>query len=137
MTGGLLDIRKWYDQGPGSDGLLLHSPERRGGIEQTFPTEKGRRYRVTFALSTNSNHGNRSPEDTATTIRVSAAGGSQKFTVDCANWKLEEICWTQQEWEFVALADKTTLAFTTEETNKGYWHGPAVADVWVEAVPKH
>ena len=134
VTGSLLVTGSLWEHAEGSNSLLLHSPDRRGGIEQTFATKKGQRYRVSFALAANPNKGRWKPEETATAIRVSAAGKSQAYAFDCKEKLPDNMGWTVEEWEFVATGDTTTLAFTTEETDRGFWHGPALDDVWVEAV---
>jgi choice-of-anchor C domain-containing protein len=135
VTGSVLLDRADWEHAEGVRSILLHSPGHQGGIEQTFATTKGQRYRVSFALSANPNLGRWGKDETATAVRVGAAGKSQRFDFDCAGRMPYDMGWATKAWEFEATGDETTLRFATEETNKGYWHGPALDDVRVWAVP--
>ena len=133
INGLLITGSLWQNEDRGTS-LLLHSPKKRGGIEQTFPTKKGQRYRVSFSLAANPNNGNWPPELTKTGIQVSAAGKTRQFPFDCAGKTPSNMGWVTREWEFVATGDQTTLAFATTETDGGFWHGPTLDNVRVVAI---
>lgn len=110
----------------GSARSRVTPPYVHGGIAQTFATEKGRRYRVTFDLAGNPNRG-----PTIKPLRVSAAGKAGRFEFDAAGKTGRAMGWVRAEWEFTATEEKTTLEFTslTESPQTGY--GPAVDRVVV------
>lgn len=92
-------------------------PHVRGGIAQTFATQAGTRYRVTFDLAGNPNRGPvRKP------VRVSAAGQSAEFEFDATGRTGRAMGWEPREWVFTATADSTTLEFTslTQSPQTGY-----------------
>lgn len=92
-------------------------PHVRGGIAQTFATQAGTRYRVTFDLAGNPNRGPvRKP------VRVSAAGQSAEFEFDATGRTGRDMGWEPREWVFTATADSTTLEFTslTQSPQTGY-----------------
>ena len=83
-------------------------PHVRGGIAQTFATQAGKRYRVTFDLAGNPNRGPaRKP------MRVRAAGDSADFVFDATGKTGQKMGWVAKEWVFTAAADSTTLEFTS------------------------
>jgi choice-of-anchor C domain-containing protein len=80
----------------------------RGGIAQPFKTQKGQRYRVTFSMAGNPN----SAEGPAVKkLGVSAAGTSAEFEFDTTGKSYQDMGWVTKTWEFVAVADQTTLEF--------------------------
>lgn len=92
-------------------------PHVRGGIAQTFATQAGTRYRVTFDLAGNPNRGPvRKP------VRVSAAGQSAEFEFDATGRTGRDMGWEPREWVFTATADSTTLEFAslTQSPQTGY-----------------
>lgn len=92
-------------------------PHVRGGIAQTFATHAGARYRVTFDLAGNPNRG-----PTRKPMRVSAAGQSADFEFDATGKTGRNMGWVAKEWVFTAVADSTTLEFTslTQSPETGY-----------------
>ena len=110
----------------GSARSRVTPPYVHGGIAQTFATEKGRRYLVTFDLAGNPNRGPSSKP-----LRVSAAGKAVRFEFDATGKTARAMGWVRAEWEFTATGETTTLEFTslTESPQTGY--GPAIDRVAV------
>lgn len=113
----------------GSARSRVTPPYVHGGIAQTFATEKGRRYLVTFDLAGNPNRGS-----TIKPLRVSAAGKAVQFNFDATGKTARAMGWQRAEWEFEATGEKTTLEFRslTESGQTGY--GPAIDRVAVVVV---
>jgi choice-of-anchor C domain-containing protein len=106
----------------------LHGSPGFGGIQQTFETTKGQRYRVTFTVA-----GAPEGEVRNRRIGVSAAGKKAEFSFDATGKSLKNMGWVLKEWEFDATDSQTTLEFYTLETRDGA-HGPALDDVRVVPV---
>jgi choice-of-anchor C domain-containing protein len=118
----------------GRRSLFFPSVPDKGRLQQTFKTKKGQRYRVTFSLSGNPNGGWWSNAEFARTrLAVSAAGQSQEFAFDSAGKSPSDMGWVTKTWEFDATSDRTTLEFSTLDTNRGYWVAPALDNVRVYA----
>jgi len=109
--------------------LDLHGSHDYGGIEQTFKTTVGQRYRVTFAMAGN-------PGGTVPVKRlpVCAAGQEQEFAFDSTNRTKNNMGWIEYAWEFEAVAGETTLEFHTV-MNSDPFFGPELENVRVWAVP--
>jgi choice-of-anchor C domain-containing protein len=120
-----------WENAHGSRSILLQGGKQRGGVEQTFETTKGQRYKVTFSLSANPNNGGWPPEMRTTRIEVTAAGTSQTFTFDCTDKTPLDMGWVAKEWEFKAMDAKTTLAFSVVDAKNNAWYGPALDNVRV------
>jgi choice-of-anchor C domain-containing protein len=133
VNNSVLFMSGWQHAG-GKRSILLQGERNRGGIEQILNTVKGWRYRVSFALSANPNAGRWTPDLIQAGLEVSAAGKSQQFTFDCTGNLEDHMGWVTNEWEFEATGDRTTLAFSATEA-KGFWHGPALDNVRVVAIP--
>ncbi len=150
VKAGSTDIKGWkvinsvliitgWEHVDGKQCLLLHGPDKRGGVEQTFKTTKGQRYRVSFSLSANPNNGRWPPELAATAIEVRAAGQTKQFAFDTTGKMPDCMGWVTREWEFGATDDHTTLAFSVAEAKQNFWHGPMLDNVrWeFEAADDH
>jgi choice-of-anchor C domain-containing protein len=99
----------------------------KGGIAQTFKTTKGKKYRVTFSMA-----GNPHPEEPRVKrMVVSAAGTSAEFSFDTLGRTFRDMGWVTKTWDFVAVADQTTLEFYSLT---GQACGPALDDVRVVAL---
>jgi choice-of-anchor C domain-containing protein len=98
----------------------------RGGIRQTFKTTRGRLYRVTFSMA-----GILHEPPAVKRLRVSAAGASAEFEFDSTGRSLKDMGWTTRTWDFTAVAEETTLEFSSlvEGAN-----GPALDRVSVVAL---
>ena len=112
----------------GKRSLDLHGSPGYGGIQQTFATTKGRKYKVSFAMAVNPNT---SVEDAKVKkLGVAAAGKMESFSFDATGKTVEDMGWAMKTWEFTADADKTTLEFYTLETTDPSC-GPALDNVVV------
>ena len=78
-----------------------------GEIAQTFNTNIGQTYTVTFDLAGNSNGSPNFKE-----MRIQAAGQSANFTFDATETDNNNMGWTPQSWEFTANGAQTTLSFS-------------------------
>jgi choice-of-anchor C domain-containing protein len=110
----------------GSARSRITPPHVKGGIAQTFATLKGKRYRVSFDLAGNTNHG-----PTMKPMRVKAAGDSADFTFDATGKTGRNMGWMQKEWVFTAAADSTTLEFTSLTRSPETGYGAAIDRVAV------
>jgi eukaryotic-like serine/threonine-protein kinase len=129
VTRGQIDyIGDYWQSADGRRSLDLHGSPGYGGIQQTFKTRKGHRYRVTFALA-----GTPGSAYPSKRMGVSAAGQECEFTFDAAGKTFEKMGWVTKEWEFDANADETTLEIFTLE-QKDNCKGPAIDDVRVVPV---
>jgi choice-of-anchor C domain-containing protein len=133
VTRGQIDfIGNHWTSGDGKRRVDLHGSPGFGGVQQTFKTTEGNRYRVTFLMA-----GSPGGLKTEYALSVRAANNEQKFYVDTAGATREEMGWVKKTWEFVAVADDTTLEIHTydgkEEDPSGV-AGPALDDVRVVAV---
>lgn len=112
---------------PASDGI--HSVDINntspGGVAQTFNTQAGQRYIVTFDMSANMGGA-----PALKTMDVSAAGQSASFEFDYIAEGATQFDphWASHEWSFVATSSSTTLSFMS--TSSGVY-GPAIDNVVV------
>ena len=97
-----------------------------GGVEQTFATEPGSRYEVSFGLSANPELG-----PTWKKIEVSAAGQSAEFDLSASDRTHADMGWTRRVWSFTATDPTTTLRFLSRTNSTA---GPVIDDVRVETV---
>jgi choice-of-anchor C domain-containing protein len=98
-----------------------------GGVKQTFPTEAGQTYEVSFDLAGNVYAGPK-----IKTLKVSAAGQSQTFTFDITGHNAANMGWRTEHWVFTAAEEHTTLEFESTDRVPGLsgW-GPALDNVIV------
>jgi choice-of-anchor C domain-containing protein len=128
VTRGQIDlIGTHWQSAHGKRSLDLHGSPGFGGVAQSFKTQKGAKYRVTFFLAGN-------PDGTVAkkTMAVRAAGQQKEFSFDTTGRSNTDMGWQQQTWEFTAERGETTLElFTlmTEDENCG----PAIDDVTMVA----
>ncbi len=98
-----------------------------GGIAQSFATEIGCEYLVTFDMAG-------SPFDPAQLVKqlqVSAAGQSQTFSFDATGRTAAEMGWQTQSWSVTATAETTTLELLSLSASGN--SGPAIDNVRVTA----
>jgi choice-of-anchor C domain-containing protein len=130
VTRGQIDyIGTFWTAADGSRSLDLNGSPGAGGVAQTFATTPGRRYRVTFSLA-----GNPGGDLTLMRLAVSAAGQTQEFDFDTAGRTQEDLGWTDTTWEFVAVADQTTLELYSIDMSDPI-RGPTLDNVSVVALP--
>lgn len=97
-------------------------------ISQSFDTEIGTVYRVTFALAGNPDGG-----DTVKTAIGTVDQGFNSFDFTTTGHSLTDMGWEDRSFTFMANALLTTLTFRSAETGS---FGPALDNVRVEAVPE-
>ena len=117
----------------GARSIDLHGSPGYGGIQQTFKTKKGQRYRLTFSMSGTPK--SVSGEGGVKSLAVSAAGKQQEFSFDTTGKSAADMGWAEKEWEFDATDAETTLEFYTIETRDPSC-GPTVDHARVVVVPK-
>jgi choice-of-anchor C domain-containing protein len=124
VTRGQIDIvGTFWVAAHGSRSVDLHGSPGYGGIEQTFKTKKGTKYKVELQLASTPGAGERG-------IWVAAAGDKKKFECDSGEGTREKLSWTKASWEFTALGDETTLEiYTTEKGDDS--RGPVIDEVSV------
>jgi choice-of-anchor C domain-containing protein len=129
VTRGQIDyIGTNWQAADGKRSIDLHGSPGYGGIEQTFGTQKGKMYRVTFFLAGTPGAGERR-------VAVRAAGKTGKFRCDGNKNSNVNMGWTMHTWEFHATSAKTTLEIHTLETTDPF-QGPALDNVSVLLVEK-
>ena len=124
VTRGQIDlVGNFWVATHGSRTVDLHGSPGYGGIEQTFKTKKGNKYKVELQLAATPGAGERG-------IWVAAAGDKKKFECDSGESTREKLNWTKVTWEFAALGDETTLEiYTTEKGDDS--RGPILDEVVV------
>jgi choice-of-anchor C domain-containing protein len=129
VIGGQIDlIDTHWQAADGKRSLDLHGSPGYGGVAQTFKTEKGKKYKVTFSLA-----GNPGGTVAKKTIVVRAAGKEKEFTFDTTGKSGTDMGWKKETWEFTAEKAETTLELITAMTEDAA-AGPALDDVSVIAV---
>ena len=106
----------------GDRSLDLNGTPGVGGIAQTFVTEVGREYTVTFALAGHNS-------GLLQTLGISAAGQMETFAFQSSQ-DPNNLGWSQQSWQFTATEPETTLEFYSLQSAYPYG-GPALDDVAV------
>ena len=124
VTRGQIDLcGTFFVAAEGKRCVDLHGSPGYGGIEQTFKTKKGTRYKVELQLAATPGGGERG-------IWVAAAGDKKKFDNDPGESTREKLNWQKVTWEFTAVGDETTLEiYTTEKGDQQA--GPLIDDVLV------
>lgn len=101
----------------------LHGSPGYGGIEQTFKTKKGTKYRVELQLAATPGAGERG-------IWVEAAGEKKEFIVNSGDGTTQKLKWSKVSWEFTATGSETTLEIYTNGKGDAE-QGPVIDDVSV------
>jgi choice-of-anchor C domain-containing protein len=124
VTRGQIDlIGTFLTSADGKRSLDLHGSPGYGGVEQTFKTKKGTKYKVELQLAATPGVGERG-------IWVEVAEEKKKFDVDSKDGTKEKLNWTKVTWEFTATGDQTTLEIYTTEKGDNF-QGPIIDDVSV------
>jgi hypothetical protein len=124
VTRGQIDlIGTFWVSADGKRSLDLHGSPGYGGVEQTFKTKKGTKYKVELQLAATPGSGERG-------IWVEAAGDRKKFEADSKDSTREKLNWVKVVWEFTATGNETTLEIYTTEKGDNQ-QGPAIDDVSV------
>lgn len=126
VIGGQIDlIGTFWQAADGKRSLDLHGSPGYGGVAQTFKTEKGKKYTVTFSLA-----GNPIGTLAKKAVVVRAAGTKKEFTFDTTGKSNTDMGWAKETWEFTAEKAETTLEFVTAMT-EDKTAGPVLDDVSV------
>jgi choice-of-anchor C domain-containing protein len=125
-SGGIDYINTHWQNSHGNFSLDLSRLEA-GSIAQTFVTQPGSQYSVSFDLA-----GNPFGNPTVKTLRLSAGGSSHDFNFDVTGKTSENMGWLSKTFSFVASGNSTTLSFASLDNTA---HGPALDNVVVTAVP--
>ena len=127
VTSGSIDyINTLWQNSNGNFSLDLNHLQA-ASIAQTFVTQPGNQYSVSFDLA-----GNLGGNPTVKTLKVSAGGSSQDFNFDVTGKTLANMGWLSQTFGFVADSNSTTLSFASLNNTAT---GPALDNVVVTAVP--
>jgi len=130
VTRGQIDyIGTHWISGDGKHSLDLHGSPGFGGVKQSFKTEKGQRYRVSFLMA-----GSSGLKPSVNTLCVRAADKKQVFSFQTDGKTLQDMGWERKSWEFTAVDDETVLEIHTLDDEHGM-AGPALDDVKVVTVP--
>ncbi len=128
--------------GPGSCGDRLHCLDLDGytfgGVAQTFSTDPGVQYHVSFLLSGNpSRYSDSEPVEKYLGVSAAGSSGTFVFTVVPGEWPF--LRWVSEEWFFGATASSTTIDFyslDSFELGHSGLFGPMLDAVVVEPVPE-
>ncbi len=99
-----------------------------GGIRQTFATAVNQVYRIRFDLAGNPDSG-----PAVKAVRLSVNGQEQDFTFDTTGKTRANMGYIPMIFDFTAVSDSTTLAFTSLTTT---FAGPVLDNVSVTAAPE-
>lgn len=124
VTRGQIDlVGTFFVAAHGSRCIDLHGSPGYGGVEQTFKTRKGTKYKVELQLAATPEAGDRG-------IWVEAAADRKKFEVNSGDGTKDKLKWEKVSWEFTAIGDETTLEiYTTEKGDDS--RGPIIDEVSV------
>jgi len=92
-----------------------------GGVEQTFATSSGVKYRIAFDLA-----GHPTCGPTVKRLRVTASTDSMEFSFDVTGRTLSNMGWKSQSLVFTASSQSTTLRFLSLDASGC---GPALDNV--------
>ncbi len=123
----------FWEHSDGVRSLDLDGTSGIGGIDQTFNTEPGTVYLVTFDMAA-SPGGNVLIKQ----LQVNAAGQSQQFSFDSTGRTRQDMGWEQRTWTFTANDTSTTLDFfsLSDPLTATGFHGPALDNVSVTVLPE-
>jgi choice-of-anchor C domain-containing protein len=133
--GGNIDyVSTYWQSSDGQHSLDLNGTETQGpgGIAQTFSTEPGQFYTVTFDIASNPTIQDFFP---VKIMEVSAAGQSQQFSVDSTGHTNQSMGWESHTWSFQSTDYNTQLWFYMISPNYGN-EGIGVDNISVTAVPE-
>ena len=127
VTRGRIDYigPSYWESSDGSYSVDLDGGPSFAGIAQTFTTEIGAAYIVTFDMA-----GNPGGPPVVKSLEVNAAGQSGDFTFDTSGSSSANMGWMRKEWQFTAADTHTTIEFRSTDTINGYF-GPAIDNVVV------
>jgi choice-of-anchor C domain-containing protein len=120
---------------PGSDGARtvdLDGNSDYGGVRQSFATDAGQTYTVTFDMA-----GNYYGDPTLKRMQLSADGQSAIFQFDATGRTYDDFGWTPMSWSFVADDASATLEFLSLTPSSGFTpsYGAVIDNVVVTPEP--
>ena len=123
VTGQIDVVGTFWTAAHGKRSIDLHGSPGLGGVEQTFKTKKGTKYKVELQLAATPGAGERG-------IWIAAAGEKKQFDTDPKDSTREKLNWNKVSWEFTATGNETTLEiYTTEKGDTS--QGPVIDEVVV------
>lgn len=126
VTGRVDYIADYWSAADGTRSIDLDGTPGPGGIAQTFATNPGSFYRVSFAAA-----GNPDGPPRIKRLRVTVAGQAHIYEFDIAGRSKAAMGWASRSFTFRALGPRATLEFDSLD-GQGNWNGPVVDDVAVE-----
>lgn len=120
-------ISTFYQSSQGTHSIDLNGLQP-GALAQTFATQPGGTYQVTFDMA-----GNPGALPTIKTMRVSAAGSHADFTFSVTGHSTTAMGWVGHSWSFVALSTSTKIEFKSLDPPPTAG-GPALDNVAVNLV---
>lgn len=133
--GGNIDyVNTYWQSSDGQYSLDLNGTENQGpgGIAQTFSTEPGQFYTVTFDIASNPTIPSFFP---VKIMEVSAAGQLQQFSVDSTGHTNQSMGWDSHTWSFQSTDYNTQLWFYMISPNYGN-EGIGLDNISVTAAPE-
>lgn len=125
-------ITGYWQQPPGGGNSVDLDGNAYAGLSQTFATEVGRSYTVTFYLSGN-------PDGAPATKDLGVDFGGVPLTFSyTVTGNRNDMDWLAETFTFIATSVSTTLSFTSLDspsTSAGFF-GPVIGNVDVEATPE-
>ena len=126
-------VGTFWDASEGSRSIDLHRSHLptpgAGGIAQTFATQPGSPYKVTFDMA-----GNFEAGEVVKDMRVTAAGESTDYSFDVTGRSANDMGWVSRNFMFDAVGIMTTLEFfSLDPVSTG---GPALDNVTVTLIPE-
>lgn len=130
VTGSSIDyIGPGWVVGEGTRAVDLDGAFATGGIQQSFATEPGLAYEVSFAFAGNPGGG-----PSIKSVRVSVAGVVQDFSIDTSGQVAYSPEWESRSLTIVAGSATATLSFTSLSSAGSSW-GALIDDVVVAGIP--
>jgi choice-of-anchor C domain-containing protein len=125
-------IGTYWQAADGVRSLDLNGDFQTGGVEQTFATQSGQKYLVTFDLAGNPDSGPALKEMDVIMAIGDTPQQTWSFDFDITSKDKQNMGWTKESFVFTADSEFTTLRFLSTMTGA---FGPALDNVSVNAVP--
>jgi len=126
----------------GNRSLDLDNSPGFGGIMQTFATNAGQEYLVTFAMAGNPYWDQILNDPPIKYMRVEAAGDPADFSFNVTGHDYNNMGWETRSWQFTADSNSTTIEFYSLDSSEGRYSGysgycgPTLDNVSVSIVPE-
>jgi len=107
-----------------------------GGVSQTFATQPGMDYLLTFDYTALS-HGDTTGNNVIYELSYDVGAGPVPLTVNAQGTPILNFApWTTETLRFTATGASTTLTFLSGPGSFSGFYGPVVDNVWISAVPE-